>query len=146
MLVHHDVEGFAFMDVIREGGTWVWDGAIGIGPCPLHYVTPEELNEVGWRMDPSAARDPDATTLEVLVQERDCVSGQAIGDRLLGPQVVMTDDTVRIAFAAEPPPGDAFDCQGTPESTVTVELPEPLGDRQIIEGLALGIDLEDYVP
>ncbi|MGH3649413.1 MAG: hypothetical protein ACRDU9_01790, partial [Acidimicrobiia bacterium] len=73
------------------------------------------------------------------------VSGQEIGDRLRGPQIVMTDSQVFIAFAAEPPPGEAFDCQANPDTPYTVELSDPLGARQLVEGLAIGISLEDYL-
>jgi hypothetical protein len=100
---------------------------------------------VDWPLDPETLRDDSATTLEVLVTERECASGQALGDRLRGPQVVLTADVVRLAFAAEPPPGDEFTCPSNPEARVTVELPEPLGGREIIEDLAIGINLEDYL-
>lgn len=146
LLVHQDIESLSFMTVNRRDGEWEWSGSQSGGPCPLHYLVPDGLNVVDWRLDPDAALDPSGTTLEVLVTERACTSGQEIGDRLVGPQVVMTEDAVRIAFAAEPPPGNAFTCQGIPEAPVTVELPEPLGDHEVIEGLAIGIDLEDYLP
>ena len=58
----------------------------------------------------------------------------------------MTADEVRVAFAAKPPPGQDFTCPGNPEIPLTVELPEPLGDRIVVEGLAIGINLEDYLP
>jgi hypothetical protein len=128
LLVHSGADGVSFMNVSRVGGAWMWSGSQSGGPCPLHYVVPEGLNAVDWRVDPEAPPDAGMTTLTVLVTERECVSGQELGDRLRGPQVVMTDDVVRIAFAR-----------------AMVELPEPLGDREIIEGLAIGIDLEDYL-
>jgi hypothetical protein len=81
----------------------------------------------------------------VLLTERECVSGQEIGDRLVGPQIVMTDSSIRIAFAANPPEGDAFTCQGNPETPFVLELPQPIGDREIIEGYGIGIQLEDYL-
>jgi hypothetical protein len=56
----------------------------------------------------------------------------------------MTDDTLRIAFAAEPPAGDQS-CQGNPEASATVELPAPLGEREIVEGLTIGLDLADFL-
>lgn len=146
LVVHQDVDGLAFMSVRSDGGPWMWAGSQGGAPCPLYYRVPEGLHAVDWRLHPEAAPDAAATTLEVLVNEQECVNGQEIGDRLRGPQVVMTERAVRIAFAAEPPPGDAFDCPSNPDSAVTVELPAPLGDREIIEGLAIGIDLEDYLP
>lgn len=146
LLVNESPAGLSFMTVQRVDGAWTWSGSQSGGPCPLYYVVPDGLNTVDWRLDPEAPPNPSRTTLDVLVRERECVSGQEVNDRLRDPQVVMTGDVVRIAFAAEPPPGDAFDCQGNPETAVTVELPESLGERQIIEGLAIGIDLEDYLP
>jgi hypothetical protein len=107
---------------------------------------PEGINSVDWRLDPARpAPEPASGTIAVILNERPCVSGQEIGDRLLGPQVVMTDTQVFIAFAAERPPGDTFDCPGNPETPFVVELPEPLGDRELIEGLQVGFDLEDYL-
>ena len=137
----------AYMFLDREGDAWGWSGSsINGNPCELQYAVPAGLNTVEWRLDPAAPEPgPDATDLHVLLTERECVSGQEIGDRLVGPQIVITDTDVRLVFAAEPPPGDAHDCQGNPETPYTVELPEPLGDRAIIEAMAIGIRLEDYV-
>lgn len=147
LLVARASEGLAFMSVLHTDGEWTWSGASSGGPCPLYFQVPEGLNPVDWRMDPAGTPPgPDSTEIDVLVTERPCVSGQEIGDRLLGPEVVMTEDAVRIAFAAEPPPGDAFDCQGNPETPYRVVLPGPLGDREIVEGMAIGLDLEDYLP
>lgn len=147
LLVHDSEKGLSFMEVERDSDAWRWSGSQTGGPCPLQFQIPQSLNAVDWTLDPNG-RPPSADSVEidVLMTERECVSGQAIGDRLLEPEVVMTEDTVRIALAAEPPPGDAFDCQGNPETPYTVALPQPLGDREVVEGLAVGIDLEDYLP
>jgi hypothetical protein len=146
LLVHDDDADLSFMNVTRVDGQWELDGAQSGGPCPLYYLTPDGLHAVDWRLDPTVPPDPSATTLAVLVTERACVSGMELGDRLLDPQVVMTEDVLRIAFAAEPPEGNFFTCPGNPEMAVTVELPEALGNREIIEGLAIGIELGDYLP
>lgn len=138
--------GVAFMDVIVHEGQWMWSGAQSGSECALHYVVPSEFNTVTWRLDPAAPPDAGSTALQVVVQETDCVSGMEIGDRLVGPQVVMTESTLRIAFAATRPNAQGFTCPGNPESPATVELPEPLGEREIVEGLAIGIDLEEYLP
>jgi hypothetical protein len=148
ILVSSRADALAFMFLQREGDEWAWSGSsINGNPCELQYVVPPDLNTVEWRLDPAAPEPgPDATELHVLLTERECVSGQEIGDRLIGPQLVVTDANVRLAFAAEPPPGDAFSCQGNPETPFIVELPEPLGDREIIQGMTIGISLEDYLP
>ncbi len=145
LLVHHDPAGsLSFMTVSRTDDGWEWSGAQGGGPCPLRIATPERLNTVDWRLDPAAPPvDGESTEISVLLTERECVSGQEIGDRLVGPEIVLTEEAVLIAFAAIPPEGDAFTCQGNPETLHLVELPEPLGEREVRSGLELGINLED---
>lgn len=135
-----------FMNLQRVEDGWKWAGASGGGPCPLRIALPEDVNTVDWRLDPSAdPLTPETTDVPVLLTERECVSGQEIGDRLLGPEVVLTAEAILVAFAAIPPRGDAFDCQGNPETAYVVELPEPLGDREVRSGLELGIALEDLL-
>lgn len=147
LLVHQGADGMSFMSVSRTDDEWQWSGSSSGGPCPLHYQVPEEMNPVDWRLDPKGRElTPDSTEVDVLITERDCVDGREIGDRLLEPEVVMTETTLRVALAARPPPGDAFTCPGNPETPYTVMLPAPLGDREIVEGLAIGLDLEDYLP
>lgn len=145
LLVHHDPAGsLSFMTVSRSAAGWEWSGAQGGGPCPLRIAMPERLNTVDWRLDPTAPPiDAESTEIFVLLTERECVSGQEIGDRLVGPEIVLTEGAVLIAFAATPPQGDAFTCQGNPETPYLVELPESIGDREVRSGLELGINLED---
>ena len=146
LLVHGGSEGVSFMQVTMTLGEWRWSGSQGGGPCPLQYTVPAGLNTIDWRLDPATAvPNADDDMVAVILTERECVSGQEIGDRLLGPQVVMTDAQVFIAFAADPPEGDFFDCQGNPDTPHMVVLPEPLGDRELVEGLDAGLDLEDYL-
>ena len=137
----------AFMFLDHEADGWVLSGSSSHGrPCELQNAIPANLNTVEWRLDPSApAPGPDATELHVLLTERECVSGQEIGARLVGLQLVITHTDVRMAFAAEPPPGDAFTCQGSPETPYTVQLTEPLGEREIKEAMSIGLRLEDYL-
>lgn len=140
-------DGLAFMFLTRAEGVWSWSGSqMGSAECPLQYVTPQGLNTVEWRLDPSSApMGADTTQVSVLLTERECVSGQPIGSRLVGPQIVMTGSEVRLAFAAVPPPGEAFDCQGNPETPYIVSLPEAIGDRVVIEGYGIGVSLEDFL-
>lgn len=137
----------AYMFLDREGNGWAWSGSSSGGkPCDLQYAIPAGLNTVEWRLDPSAPHPgPETTELHVLLAERNCASGREIGDRLVGPQVVITDTHVRMAFAAMPPPEDFQTCPGIPEAHYTVELPVPLGDRELIVGMSIGISLEDFV-
>lgn len=137
----------AHMAVTSGESGWEWAGASLAGdPCELEFSVPEEMNTVDWRLDPDAAAPTGASTeLPLILTELPCVGGREIGDRLLGPEIVMTDTQVFIAFAAERPEGDAFTCPGNPDTRYVVELPEPLGDRELMEGLRIGITLEDHL-
>jgi hypothetical protein len=147
LIAKTDQGTLAHMQVSAEGSGWTWAGASLAGdPCELQFVVPEELNTVDWRLDPEG--EPlSASTVEfgVILTERPCVDGREISDRLLGPEIVMTETRVFVAFAAERPEGDAFTCPGNPDMPYVVELPQPIGDRELMEGLNIGITLEDYL-
>lgn len=137
----------AFMYLSNDASGWSWSGSSMAGDeCRLRFVVPDELNTVEWRIDPEGPElTEESTSIAVILNERECVGGIEIGDRLVGPQVVMTDTQVFVAFAAQRPPGDAFTCQGNPDTPHVVDLPEPLGDRLLVEGVEIGITLDDYV-
>lgn len=125
---------------------WIWAGASGGGAqCDVHRRLPAGVGQVDWSLDPAfPAPDAASTELHVLVTEASCTGGSELGDRLLGPDVEITDDTVRIVFGAIPLVGDQA-CPSNPSSAVTIELDEPLGDRSIIDGLLVA-PLSDLVP
>lgn len=147
LLVAREQGSLTFMHAVNDGSGWSWAGSGGGGEsCPLEFPFPEEINAVSWILDPAAPPpNADSTEIAVILNERPCVGGREIGDRLLPPEIVTTESRVFLAFAAERPPGDAFECPGNPDMPYVVRLPEPLGDRTLMEGVELGIDLADYV-
>ncbi len=124
------------LELTRAG--WAVSGLSGASDCDVRRVLPPGLNSVEWELDPAfPAPDSESTALHVLVTELGCASGRTMGDQLLGPQVVETDDVVRVAFAVIPPEGSAQACPGNPPAAVTVELDSPLGNREIRDGLVI---------
>ncbi|QGG94346.1 hypothetical protein [Actinomarinicola tropica] len=124
--------------LVEDRGRWRSEmGAVG-APCTLRRAVPEGVEAVTWALDP-AYPEPgaDATELHVLVSSSACSSGEPLGDRLIGPQVEVTDDEVAVAFAAAPLPAGAYTCQGSPPDAVVVTLDEPVGDRTIVDALDL---------
>lgn len=135
----------AVMYVENDTDEWRWAGSSIGGDCPLEVMPPVGLNAVDWRLDPTAEPPTsDSTAIHLLVTERACANGQAMGERLLGPQVVVTDAEVLIAFAAQALDGQR-NCQGNPDTAVTIELSGPLGGRVLANGLALDVSLEDVL-
>lgn len=124
------------LEFTRAG--WAVSGLSGANDCDVRRVLPPGLNSVEWELDPEfPTPTADSTDLHLLVTELGCAGGREMGDQLLGPQVVETDDAVRVAFAVIPPEGSAQECPGNPLAAVTVELSAPLGDRDIRDGLVI---------
>ena len=134
-LVSVGPDGAAFVGAERGRNGWIWSGASSGGMCDVNLTLPERLGSVTWELDPTFP-PPDAasTELHVLATERACTGGSELGERLLGPQVVETDDAVRVTFAAIPLTGSQ-PCPGNPATPVMVELAAPLGDRDVRDGL-----------
>ncbi len=119
----------------RYGDKWVLAGMGSGRPCEPVVVLPEGLNWVEVRLDPESAPSPDSTTIELFVTEVACASGREMGDALQGPQVVETDTSVLVAFAAIPLSARVVNCQGNPSTPVSIKLSQPLGQRTIYDGL-----------
>lgn len=137
-----EAPGVAFMSATWNGGQWQWSGSSIPGDCVL--VTEAEGGDgsiVEWVVDPDGDPiGPETTTLVLLATERGCASGQPMGDRLREPLVTVTDDAIRILLSTEPREGDQ-ECPGNPSQRVEIELPEPLGDRELLD--ARDTDLGD---
>ena len=111
---------------------WIIVGSGTGPPCESVVVLPEGLNRVAIRL--GSIPSPEDTAIRLLVTEESCASGREMGDALLGPQVIETDDAVLVAFAAVSPIGPA-NCPGNPSTPVTIELSQPLGRRTLYDGL-----------
>ena len=84
-------------------------------------------------LDPDREPDPTSTSLHVLIQERECASGQAPVDRQVIPVVTETENRIEINTLVEPVSGDA-ECPSNPFFPVEITLDAPLGDRVVIDG------------
>ena len=145
-IVRIDADG-GFLVVNAEMGRngWIWSGSSGGLPCDVARQLPAGMGEVTWTLDPAFSNaDPAATELHVLATEQACTGGSEMGERLLGPQVVETDDAVRVAFAAIPLSGPQG-CPGNPATPATITLAEPLGTRVVRDGMTIG-PLSELVP
>jgi hypothetical protein len=104
LVIYVDADTVGFMDFGFRGRRLESEGGSLGDRCTLRTAMPAGLGEVEWQLDPAfSPPDADTTALHLLATERDCASGEPMGDRMLGPQIVETDDSVLIAFAATPP-------------------------------------------
>jgi len=137
--------GLSFMTLEADGGEWRWAGASSGAECPLQFQLDDGLGIVEWELDPDHPTPaPDDTVLHLLATERGCASGQPMGDRLNEPVVLGDDSQVGITLSVVPLEGDR-ECPGNPAVAVDVDLGEPLGDRRVVDGREVGVELEDLL-
>lgn len=87
-----------------------------------------------WLLPADANITSDSTTIEVLVNEQACHGSQPTElERIVPPEITADDETVTVTIAVVPPTGDQT-CPGIPPVPYTVDLGEPLGDRQLLDG------------
>lgn len=108
-------------------GTWM---LMASGPCTPRVELGSDLGEADLTLaaDPS----PGARTLELLVHERACASGQPADGRIEVIALEETPEQVRLLLGVRPL-GGAQTCPSNPPTPFTVELAEPLGTREVVD-------------
>ena len=104
------------------------------GSCRPEIALGPNVSRAELRLDPAfPAPDAAATTVHLLINERACAGGQSPEGRVEPPIVNVTAESVIVAVLVREIPG-GNDCPGNPDFAVAVELPEPLGERQLLDG------------
>ncbi len=126
-----DGDGWFVVGLMARDGRWILDV---MGECQPEVVLPAGVGRADWRLDPAfpppAAGD---RSLHVLIHEQACANGQPPVGRVLPPLVTPSETAMTIAILVTNVPGGA-DCPGNPDFAMTVELPEPLGGRALLDG------------
>jgi hypothetical protein len=102
------------------------------GDCQLHVALPAGRTQVELTA-PDGGVDGNTTAPTVMVNERECTSGRDPNTYLGEPEVTETADTVSVFLTSESAVGDQ-NCQGNPSVPLTLELAEPIGDRELVDG------------
>ena len=93
----------------------------------------EDAQPAPWEPVSDADLSAEATSIDVLVNEMGCASGMAADGRIATPEVSYEDDAVVVTIRVVPRPGPQT-CPGNPDTEYTLELDEPLGDRELLDG------------
>lgn len=117
---------------------WEW---VRLGQCEIQPAF-EGIEAARWELAPDEQVGPATETLEVRVFEQACASGASPEGRIVGPAVILLEDSVIVILGTRPPPGPQT-CPEGPPATVRVGLPEPLGDRQLLDGSTLPAEPRD---
>lgn len=108
---------------------------VGIAPCVPELSMPG-LHVGTWRLTVGAARPaPGATSFEARVTEMACTSGRTAEGRILPPLIIREPRRVLVVFGILPLTAPAIQtCQAAPPTPVVVELGQPLGPRELLDG------------
>jgi len=120
--------GSMVLSLKREGDHWF---AGGWGDCGLQ---PTLRPGNAWvQLHEYRAESSEATAVQVSLSEQQCTSSRDPDPYLHQPVVEERSDAVVVYWTTTPFVGGA-DCAGNPVVTRTMELEEPLGTRQILDG------------
>jgi hypothetical protein len=137
-----DPEGVTFVAAGDEATPW-WTVAVGLlggtvqateyGECRLQPVAPDGVMLGDWWLDPDRPLPtPDSVEIAIVVRERACASAASPEGRILAPTIVVGAETIAAAIGIVQRPG-AQECPGNPEYPTTLTLPEPLGNRTLLD-------------
>ena len=125
--------GLAIVRARLRNGQWTVDGA---GRCELLPEIRAGLRLAMFRLAPGQQLTPEMTEVEVLVTELACNSGQDARGRVRVERIIPGDSSVIVVMATAPR-DDAQACPDNPETPFLLELPEPLGDRALLDGYSI---------
>jgi hypothetical protein len=105
-----------------------------VGQCRLQPFAPEGVTVGVWWLDPAAPPPgPEAARVSILLNELACSSGASPEGRVLPPAIVEAETTLTVTILIRRRPG-GNDCQGTSPFAMTIDLPEPIGGRRLLDG------------
>jgi hypothetical protein len=106
----------------------------GWGRC-LPKVDIGGLSAATWRLAPEQEIDTATTSFLADVTESGCTGGQSSENRVRPPLIAYQPQRVVVVFTVDPPPPPPDNvCIANPATRVAVELSEPLGDRELLDG------------
>lgn len=109
-----------------EEGAWM---LVSAGTCTLQRVL---AGLAGADLVLAREPEPDATSVDLLVTERACASGETSEGRVEVVRRDLTDEALSLVIGVRPRGGDQ-ECPGNPASRLTVELDEPLAGRPVLD-------------
>jgi hypothetical protein len=119
------------VSVVRgRRGRWAPAGVSNSRPL---RASRDGIRASSWRLDPTSTLTPDAKELRILVTEQTMASGALAIERLLSPELYLDPDRALLRVYVRPLEG--YVGRSTKHETpVIIELPEPLGERQAVDG------------
>lgn len=106
-----------------------------LSAVPLLLVLGACSGAASWTHDQDAEIGPETTAFPAWVTETGCAGGQPSTDRVEGPDIQVSQESILVTFRVRKLSAfGASTCPSNPATLVSVGLPEPLGDRMLLDG------------
>ena len=125
--------GFAIVTLAMRNGEWALDAP---GRCELQPEVRAGLQLAMFRVAPGQELTPETRDVQVLVVELGCNSGEDARGRVRVDRILPGESSVTVVIGTVPREG-SHDCQDNPETPFVLELPEPLGDRVLLDAYSI---------
>lgn len=100
-------------------------------------AAPEKGDLATWDIDPAAPPLSGSSTFTARVTRLACSGG--FTGRVLRPGVVVTDTEIVVTATVEVlPPGELYSCPGNEVVPYTVDIGQPIGARNLVDGACIG--------
>ena len=135
LLYGSDGEVFALISVRNVDGRWT---AAAAGTCAPALELPG-LDAATWNLPLDVAPAADLRRFTAEVSEVPCVGGRPADGRILPPLVLRQVTRVVVIFGVVPPSatGGPMACPRAPATRYDVDLGEPLGPRELLDGATI---------
>jgi hypothetical protein len=100
-------------------------------------ATRDGIRASSWRVNPYHEPTPESTELRVLMREQGFAAAQFAHGRVLPPEIHLSPEQVILTLFVTPRDGWQNRSKN-PETPVRITLPEPLGQRMLIDGAIIG--------
>jgi hypothetical protein len=106
---------------------------IGVSNSRPLRASRQGIRASSWRLDPDFEVTPDQSEIHLLVTEQTQATGVLAADRMLAPDLYMGDDELILRLYVKALEGYTGRTRRY-ETAVTVKLPEPVGERALVDG------------
>jgi hypothetical protein len=114
----------------NRSGKWL---VIGVSNSRPLRASRQGIRASSWRLDPDFELSPEQQEVHLLVTEQTQATGVPAADRLLAPDLYLGADELVLRMYVKSLEGYTGRTRRY-ETAVTVQLPEPLGERTVIDG------------
>lgn len=125
-------QGVETMSFRRVKGRWKWQ--VYSGGC-LPATVRRGITAITWDLtSDQPPLTPETRSILVDLGAGECSSGKPQAPRLQKPEIREQNGALLLSLWVRPLPPGFYTCEGILEPPVRIELPEPLGERELLDG------------